>query len=130
MSAARLYCRGGCSACAAISHALVERGVDVHVQDVITDPDAYEAVIALGYRSLPVLVASDGTSAAGAGASELARRLVVTSHASVAPHRDPANGTSPISPIESLAVERRHARRLVPSRTDRGPRTGEAGDDA
>lgn len=75
MSATRLYCQGACALCAALGGSLAAAGVAVESYDVTADPAAYDAVLALGYRSLPVLVAADGTVAAGADAAVLARRL-------------------------------------------------------
>ena len=45
------------------------------MSDVIDDPDAFDSVVGLGYRSLPVLIAPDGTSVAGDAAGELGERL-------------------------------------------------------
>ena len=75
MSAVHLYCQGACAACSALRHTPDAHDVDVETHDVTTNPRAYDTVIALGYRSLPVLVGHDGTAAAGAGAGELTRRL-------------------------------------------------------
>lgn len=130
MNATRLYCQGGCATCAALSRALVEQGVDFEVYDVTTDPTAYEAVVSLGYSSLPVLVAPDGTSAAGADAGELARGLGSTNHAPAALIRDLAKGAIAPPSLEVPGAERRHVRHLAPSRTDRGPQTGRTGHDA
>lgn len=75
MNAAQLYCQGACAACSALARSLTDAGVALVVHDVTADPSAYDAVMELGYHSLPVLVAPDGTSAAGPEAGELARRL-------------------------------------------------------
>jgi len=75
VNAAQLYCQGACAACSALARSLTDAGVALVVHDVAADPSAYDAVIELGYRSLPVLVAPDGTSAAGPAAGALARRL-------------------------------------------------------
>ncbi|MGC8511037.1 MAG: glutaredoxin family protein [Acidimicrobiales bacterium] len=130
MNATRLYCQGGCATCVALSRALVEQGVDFDVHDVTTDPTAYEAMVPLGYSSLPVLVAPDGTSAVGADTGELARELGSTNHAPAALIRDLAKGAIAPSSLEVLGTERRRARHLAPSRTDRVPQTGRTGHDA
>lgn len=70
-----LYCRPGCAACRGLARQLARGGVVVHVRDVTSDPAAFDDVLSLGYRSLPVLVGSDGSSAAAAGAISLAHRL-------------------------------------------------------
>jgi len=75
MNPAQLYCQAACAACTTLARSLTDAGVTLTTWDVAADPTAYDAVIALGYRSLPVLVAPDGTSAAGAAAGELARSL-------------------------------------------------------
>ena len=75
MKAAQLYCQGACAACSTLARSLADAGVDLEVHDVTANPDAYDTVTGLGYRSLPVLVAPDGTSAAGPAAGELARSL-------------------------------------------------------
>ena len=72
---ARLYCQGGCAACEGLARHLSQGGVAVEVHDVRDKPDAFDEVVALGYRSLPVLVGPDGSSAAGADATALAWRL-------------------------------------------------------
>lgn len=56
MNAARLYCQGACPACSALARSLTDAGVALVVHDVTVNHAAYDAVIALGYRSLPVLV--------------------------------------------------------------------------
>ncbi|GAC1602045.1 MAG: hypothetical protein NVS3B21_30010 [Acidimicrobiales bacterium] len=75
MTTAQLYCQSGCAACAGLTRYLGDAGVLVEVHDVTTEPDAFDRMVALGYCSLPVLVAPDGSSGVGAGAAELARAL-------------------------------------------------------
>ncbi|GAC1341135.1 MAG: hypothetical protein NVSMB29_11140 [Candidatus Dormibacteria bacterium] len=75
MNAAVLYCRSGCAACASLARRLADGGVDAEVHDVATDAGALDAVVRLGHLSLPVLVGPDGSSAAGAKATTLARQL-------------------------------------------------------
>ena len=75
MKAAQIYCQAACAAGSALARSLIDAGVALATHDVTADPVAYDAVIALGYRSLPVLVAPDGTSAAGPAAGELAQNL-------------------------------------------------------
>ena len=75
MNSAHLYCQPACVICQSLAHQLGESGIEVVVSDVIDDPDAFDAVVGLGYRSLPVLIAPDGTSAAGNAAVELGARL-------------------------------------------------------
>lgn len=75
MNTAQLYCQGACPACSTLARSLVDAGVALEVHDVTSDPVAFDTVTGLGYRSLPVLVAPDGTSAAGPAAGELARAL-------------------------------------------------------
>jgi glutaredoxin len=75
MTTAQLYCQGGCAACSALARSLTDAGVALVTHEVAAGPAACDTVIALGYRSLPVLVAPDGTSAAGAAAGELARSV-------------------------------------------------------
>ncbi len=91
MSVAHLYCQGRCAACSALRHSLMTHGVDVETHDVTTDPRAYDTVIALGYRSLPVLVGPDGTAAAG----ELTRRLTSRVEAPVDTKRGRVHGPMP-----------------------------------
>ncbi len=50
-------------------------GVAVAVHDVTTQPGAFEAVVALGCRSLPIPVRPDWSPAAGADATGMARHL-------------------------------------------------------
>ncbi|WP_298442710.1 glutaredoxin domain-containing protein [Ferrimicrobium sp.] len=92
MKAAQLYCQGACAACSPLARTLTEAGVNLEVYDVIADPHAYDAVIALGYRSLPVLVSPEGFSAAGANAAELARQLA--SRVTVSAETNPDNARS------------------------------------
>lgn len=92
MKAAQLYCQGACAACSALARLLTDAGVALATHDVTADPVAYDAVIALGYRSLPVLVAPDGTSAAGAAAGELARNLSATTTRTSDSHVHNLNG--------------------------------------
>lgn len=75
MNPAQLYCQGACAACSTLARSLADAGVALEIHDVTADPVAYDTVTGLGYRSLPVLVAPDGTSAAGPAAGELARAL-------------------------------------------------------
>lgn len=76
MTIAQLYCQASCVACEGVTHLLDDRGVAVEVHDVTSDAQALKTVVAFGFSSLPVLVAPDGTSAAGAEATELAKRLI------------------------------------------------------
>lgn len=94
MSVAHLYCQGACAACSTLRHSLVAHGVDVETHDVTTDPRAYDTVIALGYRSLPVLVSSEGT-AAGSRAGALARRLTSSVEAPAHSHLHRGHGPLP-----------------------------------
>lgn len=75
MSTAQLYCQGACASCAVLSRSLAQRGVPVEVHDVTSDPAALAAVTARGYRSLPVLVGTDGAAVAGTEAVALASRF-------------------------------------------------------
>ncbi len=75
MKATRLYCQGACAACSTLARSLTDAGVNLEIYDVVIDPHAYDTVISLGYRSLPVLVSPEGISAVGASTSELAHRL-------------------------------------------------------
>jgi len=50
---------------------LTDAGVTSATHDVAANPTACDTVIALGRRSLSVLVAPDGTSTTGAAAGEL-----------------------------------------------------------
>ncbi|GAC1611317.1 MAG: hypothetical protein NVS3B26_23400 [Mycobacteriales bacterium] len=86
MKTAPLYRQGACAACAALTGSLTQRGVHVTVHDVAGDPSALTAALALGYRSLPVLVAADG-AAAGPGALALGRRLTAPSEPAASPGR-------------------------------------------
>lgn len=95
MSVVHLYCQGRCAACSALRHSLVAHGVDAETHDVTTDPRAYDTVIALGYRSLPVLVGPDGTAAAGVRAGELALRLTSRVEAPVDTNRGRVHGPMP-----------------------------------
>ncbi len=74
-----LYCRPRCAACGALTRWLDERGVAWDMRDVTADSGAAEQVTRLGFRSLPVVEASDGRSAWGgdldAVAALLDRRL-------------------------------------------------------
>ncbi|MDA8056864.1 MAG: hypothetical protein M0032_02665 [Actinomycetota bacterium] len=99
MSITQLYCQSGCGACATLHRSLVAEGVEVETHDISSDPHAYDTVTSLGYRSLPVLVTPEGTSAAGADAGALARRLTSKAQASAGANRDTAHGpTSPATP--------------------------------
>ncbi len=91
MSVVHLYCQGASAACSALCNSLMAHGVDVETHDVTTDPRAYDTVIALGYRSLPVLVGPDGTAAAGTGAGELALRLTSRAESPVDTNRGRAH---------------------------------------
>ena len=75
MKSAQLYCQPACAVCQSLADQLHDSGIDVVVSDVTDDPGAFDAVVGLGYRSLPVLIASDGTSAAGEAATELGAQL-------------------------------------------------------
>lgn len=54
-----LYSQPGCQPCRMTARALDARGVDYQVRDVRQDPEALAEVEALGYQSLPVVVAGD-----------------------------------------------------------------------
>ena len=75
MKSARLYCQPSCAVCQSHAHQLRVCGIEVIVSDVTEDRAAFDPVVGLGYRALPVLVVSDGTSAAGEAAGDLAARL-------------------------------------------------------
>ena len=92
MITAQLYCERACAACAALARSLTDAGVALATHDVTADSAAYDAVIALGYRSLPVLVTPDGTSAAGAAAGELARGLSAAASPASKSHVHDLNG--------------------------------------
>ena len=89
MTAVQLYCREGCIGCARLMRLLREGRVATDFHDVTEGSAAFERVRELGYLSLPVLVAPDGTSAAGRGAIEMANRLakVVAEHPDTEPYR-------------------------------------------
>ena len=76
MKFAHLYCQRSCAVCQSLAHQLHESGIEVVVSDVTEDPDAFDVVDGLGYRSRPVLIAPDGTSAAGGAATNLGARLI------------------------------------------------------
>ncbi len=125
MSVTQLFCQGGCTACAMLGRLPVAHVVDVEVHDITTDPDVYETVISLGYRTTLVLVTPEGTSAAGAGAGELARRLTSRAKTSSGANPDSACGPTPFSTPEALGGEGRHTtwntepyRRWAASRKD------------
>ena len=113
MSVAHLYCQGRCAACSALRHSLVAHGVDVETYDVSTDPRAYDTVIALGYRSLPVLVSPDGTAAAGARAGELAHRLTSRAEAPAGTNLDRVHGPTPPATRQTSGGDHRHTHHLV-----------------
>ena len=75
MRSAHLYCQPACAVCQSLVYQLRGSGIEVVVSDITEDLDALDAVIGLGYHSLPVLVGSDGTSAAGEAAVDLVARL-------------------------------------------------------
>ncbi|MDA8147201.1 MAG: hypothetical protein M0Z93_00290 [Actinomycetota bacterium] len=71
---------------------LTDAGVTPATHDVAANPTACDTVIALGRRSLSVLVAPDGTSTTGAAAGELTRNL--NQH-----HPQPSLRSDPVTPV-------------------------------
>jgi glutaredoxin len=65
-AAVALYCQAGCAKCTRVEEWLTRLGVPVVVHDITADAAARAEVERLGFRSLPVVVTSDGR---GAGAS-------------------------------------------------------------
>lgn len=76
MNPTRLYCQNACAACNGLARYFREADVIPKVHDVTTGSNAFDQVVTLGYRSLPVLVGPDGGSAVGADTTALARRLI------------------------------------------------------
>lgn len=72
---ARSYRQSAGAARWALPCLLSEGGVAVAVHDVTTQAEVFEAVVALGCRSLPGLVGPDWSSAAGAEPTGMARHL-------------------------------------------------------
>lgn len=75
MSSHVLYCRTDCPACRSVAAQLARSGMPVEVRDITRDPDALREITRLGFRSLPVLLAGDGSAAAGAQATALSVSL-------------------------------------------------------
>jgi hypothetical protein len=75
VSTARLYCGGPCAPRAELGRLLARGKAAIEVRDATLDRFAYEAVLALGYRSLLVLVGSEGRAGTGTDATDLAPRL-------------------------------------------------------
>lgn len=55
-----LYTMSGCGPCKATRHALESRGVPFDVIDMDADAAARDRVMALGYRTAPVVLVHDG----------------------------------------------------------------------
>ncbi|WP_342217183.1 glutaredoxin family protein [Nocardia wallacei] len=54
-----LYGQPGCQGCRVTQRALAKAGIDYEYRDVSTDAGARADIEALGYRTLPVVVAGD-----------------------------------------------------------------------
>ena len=54
-----VYSKPACVQCNATYRALDKHGIDYQTVDITTDPEALEAVKALGYLQAPVVVAGD-----------------------------------------------------------------------
>lgn len=94
MSGVRLYCQGACASCSELGRLLAGGAKGVEILDVTTDPAAYQAVLELGYRSLPVLHTPAGRSAAGSAAIELARQLLGEAAPAAAGHSHDLEATA------------------------------------
>ena len=58
-NAVTLYSKPACQGCRLTAKRLDSHGIEYTYRDITEDPDAYAAVQALGYQSVPVVVAGD-----------------------------------------------------------------------
>ena len=56
-----VFTKNFCQPCRLTKDTLKRKGVEFVERNVEDDPEAYEAVKALGYQSVPVVVAPDGS---------------------------------------------------------------------
>ncbi|KQR30664.1 MULTISPECIES: glutaredoxin-like protein NrdH [Agrobacterium] len=54
-----VYSKPACVQCTATTRALDRQGLDYTIVDVSTDEQAYEHVLGLGYRQVPVVIAGE-----------------------------------------------------------------------
>jgi glutaredoxin-like protein NrdH len=54
-----VYSKPACVQCTATTRALDRQGLDYTIVDVSTDEQAYERVLGLGYRQVPVVIAGE-----------------------------------------------------------------------
>jgi len=70
-----VFCRTGCGKCAGVQRWLANLGHSVRMHDVTRDTEAATRLADLGFTSLPVLLTSDGRSAAGSDPRALTDQL-------------------------------------------------------
>lgn len=68
-----LYTKPGCGPCMATRHALESRGVPFETVNVMDDDAALDAIKALGYLTVPVVLVQDGHAAEHWGGFQLDR---------------------------------------------------------
>ena len=56
---ATLYTKPGCVQCNALKQAMERQDIDFGIVDISEDADAYDLVVGLGYRQVPVVIAGD-----------------------------------------------------------------------
>ena len=52
-----VYTKPACVQCTATYRALEQKGIQFDIVDISQDQDAYNSILALGYRQVPVVVA-------------------------------------------------------------------------
>lgn len=54
-----VYTKPACVQCTATYRALEQRGIEFNVVDLSQDQEAYNTILGLGYRQVPVIVTAD-----------------------------------------------------------------------